>query len=47
MLLAYEGIRGKPANERVQVVLTYLGLIFIIALMLWVCGLDFNLISRR
>ncbi len=47
VFLIYEGLRGKPANERVQVVLTYLGLLFIIALMLWVCGLDFNLISRR
>ncbi len=47
MFLAYEGVRGKPANERVQVVLTYLGLVFIIGLMVWVCGLDFGLISRR
>ncbi len=47
VFLAYERIRGKPANERVQVVLTYVGLIFIIGLMVWVCGLDFGLISRR
>jgi regulator of sigma E protease len=47
VFLAYEGIRGKPANERVQVVLTYMGLIFIIGLMVWVCGLDFGFISRR
>ena len=47
MFLIYEGIRGKPANERVQVVLTYIGLIFILALMVWVFGLDFGLISRR
>jgi regulator of sigma E protease len=47
MFLAYEGIAGKPANERVQVVLTYIGLVFIIGLMVWVCGLDFGLISRR
>ena len=47
MFLIYEGIRGKPANERVQVVLTYVGLIFILALMVWVLGLDFGLISRR
>ena len=47
MFLAYEGVRGKPANERVQVVLTYVGLVFIIGLMVWVCGLDFGLISRR
>ena len=47
VFLIYEGIRGKPADERVQVVLTYLGLIFIIALMLWVFGLDLGLIPRR
>ena len=42
MFLIYEGIRGKPANERVQVVLTYIGLVLIIALMVWVFGLDFR-----
>ena len=47
MFLIYEGIRGKPANERVQVVLTYIGLALILALMVWVLGLDFGLISRR
>jgi len=47
VLLCYEGIRGKPADERVQVVLTYLGLAFILGLMAWVVGLDFGLISRR
>lgn len=47
VFLAYEGIRGKPASERVQLVLTYMGLIFLLALMAWVVGLDFNLISRE
>ncbi len=47
MFLIYEGIRGKPADERVQVVLTYIGLAFILGLMVWVMGLDFGLISRR
>lgn len=47
VLLAWEGIRGKPANERIQLVLTYIGLIFILALMAWVLGLDFGLISRQ
>ena len=47
VLLLYEAIRGKPANERVQVALTYVGLAFIIVLTLWVCGLDFGLIPRR
>jgi regulator of sigma E protease len=46
VFLAYEGVRGKPANERVQVVLTYLGLAFIIGLMVWVFGLDLGFISR-
>jgi regulator of sigma E protease len=47
VLLIYEGIRGKPADERVQVALTYVGLAFILVLMVWVCGLDFGLIPRR
>jgi regulator of sigma E protease len=47
MFLLYEGVVGKPANERVQVVLTYIGLFLIIALMVWVLGLDFGLFSRR
>ncbi len=47
VLLAYEGIRGKPADERVQIVLTYIGLIFILGLMLWVLSLDFGWIPRQ
>jgi regulator of sigma E protease len=47
MFLLYEAIRRKPANQHVQVVLTYIGLALIIALMVWVCGLDFGLIPRR
>jgi regulator of sigma E protease len=47
VFLAYEGIRGRPASERVQLVLTYMGLIFLLALMAWVVGLDFHLISRE
>jgi regulator of sigma E protease len=46
VFLAYEGIRGRPASERVQLVLTYIGLVFLLTLMVWVLGLDFNLISR-
>ena len=42
VFLLYEGIRGKPADERVQAVLSYLGLILILALMVWVLGLDFG-----
>jgi len=40
VFLAYEGITGKPPSEKVYVTLTYLGLLFILALMLWVIGLD-------
>lgn len=47
VFLAYEGIRGKPADERVQIILTYVGLAFILGLMLWVTGLDLGLISRQ
>ncbi len=47
VLLAYEGIRGKPANEHVQTVLAYIGLALILALMAWVVGLDLGLISRQ
>jgi len=46
VLLAWEGIRGKPADERVQIVLTYIGLVFILGLMTWVLCLDFGLIQR-
>ncbi len=47
VFLAYEGVTGKPPNERVQVALTYLGLLLILTLMVWVLGLDFGLISRQ
>jgi regulator of sigma E protease len=40
VFLAYEGVTGKPPNERVQVTLTYLGLLFVLGLMLWVLWLD-------
>jgi regulator of sigma E protease len=46
VLLLYEGIRGKPADERVQEILTYIGLAIILGLMIFVLGLDFGLISR-
>ena len=47
VLLTWEGIRGKPADERIQLVLTYIGLAFILGLMFWVLALDFGLISRQ
>ncbi len=40
MFLLYEGIRGKPASERTMSILTYLGLVFILVLMVFVIGLD-------
>lgn len=40
LFLAYEGIVRRPVNERVQVVLTYGGLLFILGLMAFVIFLD-------
>jgi regulator of sigma E protease len=40
MFLAYEGLRGRPANEKVVVALHMAGFAFIITLMLFVIGLD-------
>ncbi len=40
MFLLYEGIRGKPASERVMTILSYAGLFFILGLMIYVIGLD-------
>jgi regulator of sigma E protease len=40
VFLAYEGIRGRPANERVVLALHMAGFVFIICLMLFVIGLD-------
>lgn len=40
VFLAYEGIRGKPPSERVVITLTYLGLFFILGLVIWVTGMD-------
>ena len=47
VFLAYEGIRGKPADDRVQLILSYLGLFFILGLMAWVIGLDLHIIPRQ
>jgi regulator of sigma E protease len=46
VFLTWEAIRGKPPDERVQLALTYCGLLLILMLMVWVLGLDFHLISR-
>jgi regulator of sigma E protease len=40
VFLAYEGIRGRPANEKVVIALHTAGFVFIIGLMLFVIGLD-------
>ena len=46
VFLAYEGVRGKPPSERIQVGLTYAGLLFLVCLMIYVFGLDLHLIPR-
>jgi len=40
MFLLWEGITGKPVNERIVVTLTWLGLGMILSLMLWVFYMD-------
>jgi regulator of sigma E protease len=46
VFLAYEGIRGRPANERFVIAMHTIGFVFIISLMLFVFGLDFGFIDR-
>jgi len=46
VFLLYEGLRGKPASERVVIGFTYAGMIFLLSLMLFVLALDTGLISR-
>jgi regulator of sigma E protease len=46
VFLIYEGLRGKPASERVIVGFTYAGMIFLLSLMLFVLALDTGLIPR-
>ncbi len=46
VFLAYEGVRGKPPSENVQVGLSYVGLFLLLSLMIWVFGLDLGFISR-
>jgi len=47
VFLSYEGICGKPPSERIYVMLSYLGLILIIGLMIFVTGLDIGCIARH
>ncbi|MCI0456972.1 MAG: site-2 protease family protein, partial [Gemmataceae bacterium] len=44
VFLIYEKLRGKPASERVRVIATYIGLAFLLTLMVYVFYLD---IKRR
>ena len=45
LFLAYEGIFRRPVSEKVQVLLTYAGLMMILGLMLFVLFLDVGRIS--
>lgn len=47
VFLAYEGLRGRPANERFVVALHTAGFVFIVGLMLFVLALDFGLVQRN
>jgi regulator of sigma E protease len=40
VFLAYEGIRGRPANEKFVVAMHFVGFVFIVGLMLFAIGLD-------
>ena len=43
---AWELVTGKPPSERVVIALSYVGLLLILSLMVWVFGLDLGLVSR-
>ena len=47
VFLAYEGIRGRPANEKFVVALHTAGFVLIVSLMLYVLALDVGLIPRN
>src|SRR5262249_24870480 len=40
VFLLYEGLRGKPAPEKVRIATTYVGLLLIVSLMLFVIIMD-------
>jgi regulator of sigma E protease len=46
VLLIYEGLRGKPASEKIVIGVSYAGLLFILSLMGFLLLLDTGLISR-
>ncbi len=47
VFLAWEGIRGRPAGEKLVVALHTIGFVFIVSLMLFVLSLDLGLINRN
>ena len=47
VFLMYELVRGKPPSENVVAALSYIGLVLLLSLMLFVFGLDLGLIARR
>ena len=47
VFLLYELVRGKPPSEKVVEGLSYIGLLLLLSLMLFVFGLDLGLIPRR
>jgi regulator of sigma E protease len=47
VFLAYEWLRGRPANEKFVVALHTAGFVLIVTLMLYVLALDFGLIPRN
>ncbi len=47
MFLAYEGLRGRPANEKIVIALHTAGFVLIVSMMLYVLGLDLNIIPRN
>ena len=42
VFLCWEGIRGKPPSERVVVTATYVGLAFVLSLMVFVLYMDIS-----
>ena len=47
VFLAWEGVRGRPASEKLVVALHTLGFVCIISLMVFVLGLDLGIIPRN
>ena len=47
VFLAWEGLRGRPVNERFVIALHTVGFVFIITLMLFVLALDLKIIPRN